>query len=74
MNLTEQLTAALERGYCPTAAEIKDLCTALHSAMVEADERGLFREFMWMDKNFEDMADVMHSAIRCEASSELEAA
>ena len=67
MNLIEQLTAALERGYCPTPEQIKDMCTALHASMVTADERDTFPEFMWMTTSFEDMADVMHSAMECEA-------
>ena len=69
MTLIEQLTAALERGYCPTPGQIKAMCTALHASMVEADEKNRFPEFTWMSSSFEDMADVMTDAMRCEANA-----
>ena len=55
------LTASLEAGYCPTAEEIQAMCTALHASMVDCDAP----ELLWMDRNFEDMADSITRALRC---------
>ena len=53
--------AALEAGYCPTAEENQAMCTALHASMVDCDAP----ELLWMDRNFEDMADSITRALRC---------
>jgi hypothetical protein len=58
---TAQFTGMLKAGYCPTAEELHDLCTALHASMVDCDAP----ELLWMDRNFEDMADSITRALRC---------
>lgn len=61
MNTIKKLIAELRAGELPDAQDIKDLCTALHSAQVDKDAP----ELTWMSKSFEDMADVMTEAIEC---------
>ena len=65
MSIIKQLIAELEDGKLPASKDIQELCTALHSCQVDKDAP----ELLWMSKNFEDMADVLHEAIKCMEST-----
>lgn len=50
---------ALRNGYRPTVEHMREVCTALHAIMVDHD----YPEMLWMDRNLEDMADTLTTAI-----------
>jgi hypothetical protein len=57
MNLTQHLTASMERGDpVPTTAQLVALCTAMHARLVDAPE------MVWMNESFETLADELHKA------------
>ena len=60
MHPIETLTFDLLQGKCPTATQIKNLCYALHHAMVTVDAD----EMLWLEVSFEDMGDHMVKAIK----------
>lgn len=66
-NPTQQLIAALDRGPCPSAEDIKALAYALHGTMVAAD----VPEMLWLNTSFEDMGDAMVKAMRCAEADEV---
>ena len=51
----------IKAGKLPSADDILEFCTALHSCQVDKDAP----ELLWMSTSFEDMADVMTKAIEC---------
>ena len=62
------LIAELENGKLPAAEDIKALCYALHSCMVDKD----VPEFLWLSETFENMGDYMHVVIECSKREEAE--
>lgn len=61
MSTIKKLIAELKAGKLPATEDILEFCTALHSCQVDKDAP----ELLWMSTSFEDMADVMTSAIKC---------
>ena len=52
----------------PSATELRDMCTALHAALIDAPE------MLWMTPDFESLADSITVAMEClEAEPELDA-
>jgi len=58
----------IKAGKLPSADDILEFCTALHSCQVNKDAP----ELIWMSSSFEDMADVMTLAIRCADREQVE--
>ena len=59
---------SLKHGPLPSAIELRELCTALHAALIDTPE------MLWMTSSWEDMADVLTVAMECiESEPELDA-
>lgn len=59
MNETAKFLQLLESGHEISAIEAEQLAYALHAATVNMPE------FLWMDRNFEELGDSIHRAIEC---------
>lgn len=66
MNLVKQLIAQLKTpNKCPSAADLRDLSYEIHSAQVNCAAP----ELIWMSSSFEDMGDVLTTAINNEVAA-----
>ena len=64
MTPTAEFIQKLKSAECPTDTDLASLMTALHDKLVDEPL------MLWLDKNFEDMADSLMRASRCANNAE----